>query len=426
MRHRVRLIAATAAALALAATGCSGTGGGADDKTLTVWMMTGGPGDSPVIADATKAFHREHPDITVDIQVQQWDNIVTKLTTALASGNPPDVVEMGNTQTPIQSYAGALSDLSAARSTFDDSTHWLGGLAASGVRDGRTYAAPLYGGTKVVLYRTDMFAKAGIGAPPTTLDELVTDCAKLRRGRPGTFSGMYLPGKYWFAGMPVVFGKAGPVATRNAQGRWSSRMSSPDAVAGLRTWQRVQNACSTTASVGADTNSPDQDQVFADGKAAMAYVKAWEPATVLEKNPKLADKLGYFVMPGYRASRTLPVIVAGSTVGVAAASPHQDLAKAYVRALTSRHFQQELATKLNLLPVSSTFLPADAPEQLKVAAKAVRVSQPLPNAPGEATLETERYNEQFFAKIAGGADPATAAKEYDRHVTDTLNTVGTK
>lgn len=82
-----------------------------------------------------------------------------------------------------------------------------------------------------------------------------------------------------------------------------------------------------------------------------------------------------------------------------------------------------MATELNLLPISPSFTPAGVPEQLTVASQASKVSQPLPNSPGEATLETERYNEQFFSKIASGADIASSSAAYDKHATDAFNSL---
>ena len=61
--------------------------------------------------------------------MQQWDNIVTKLTTALASDNPPDIVEMGNTQTPMLTASGALAELTGDKAAFESSDNWLAGLA---------------------------------------------------------------------------------------------------------------------------------------------------------------------------------------------------------------------------------------------------------------------------------------------------------
>ncbi|MCI2417003.1 extracellular solute-binding protein [Saccharopolyspora sp. K220] len=422
-RSRFALAALSVAVLALS--GCGGAGpSGESDNTLTIWMMTGGPGDSPLVQDVNAEFARQHPGVQVHVEIQQWDNIVTKLTTALATNNPPDIVEMGNTQTPLQTYSGGLAELD--RNSFEDSANWLSGLAAPSEYDGKLYATPLYGGTKVVMYNKELFAAAGITEPPKTIEQLEQDCRVLAAKNTAVpnFSGFYMPGEYWFAGVPFLFGKGANVA-KQSDGKWTATMSDAKSVEGLQAWQNFQNTCSTPSSVGVNTTDPDQTQIFADGKAAMLYVKAWEPASVLEKNPALADKIGFFPMPGFTADASLPVIVSGSTIGIATNSPDQALAKDWLRIITSKTFQQKMAQQLNLLPIVPGFLPAEGvPEQLTVAAQASGHSFPLPNSPGEATLENERYNEQFFSKIASGADIAQSAAEYDKHATDVFNKQG--
>jgi N,N'-diacetylchitobiose transport system substrate-binding protein len=413
----------TVALISLAACGGSGSKRSGPTNELTVWMMTGGPGDNKIIDDVTTQFHHKHPDVTVRVEVQQWNNIVTKLTTALASDNPPDIVEMGNTQTPLLTASGALAELTADKAGFESSDKWLAGLAGPSTYQDKLYATPLYGGTKVVMYSKKMFAAAGITKPPATLDELVADCATLARAQTSTpnFSAFYMPGQYWFAGMPFLFGKGGTIATQTDR-QWTAAMSSAENKAGLAEWKKFQNACSTPSSMGANTDSPDQDQIFADQKAAMIYVKAWEPGAVKEKNAKAAADAGYFIMPGYRAGSPLPVIVAGSTIGIAAKSPNKDMAVDWLKIITGKTFQQTMTRTIHQLPVVTDFLPTqNVPDVLKLGAQAATVSQALPATPGEATLETESYNEQFFAKIAKGSDIAKSAEEYDKHATEAFN-----
>ncbi|TCC44268.1 extracellular solute-binding protein [Kribbella capetownensis] len=413
----------SAAFVSLAACGGADSSTAAPTNKLTVWMMTGGPGDNKIIDDVTKQFHQKHPDVQVKVEVQQWDNIVTKLTTALASDNPPDIVEMGNTQTPMLTASGALAELTADKAGFESSDKWLAGLAGPSTYQDKLYAAPLYGGTKVVMYSKKMFAAAGIAKPPVTLDELVADCATLAKAHTSipNFSAFYMPGQYWFAGMPFLFGKGGKIATED-NGKWTATMSSAENQAGLAEWKKFQNACSTPSSIGANTDSPDQDQIFADQKAAMIYVKAWEPGAVKEINAKAAADAGYFIMPGYEAGAPLPVIVAGSTIGIAQNSPNKETAVDWLKIITGKTFQQTMTQTIHQLPVVTDFLPTqNVPDVLKLGAQAATVSQALPATPGEATLETESYNEQFFAKIAKGSDIGSAAGEYDKHATEAFN-----
>ncbi|PRB18273.1 extracellular solute-binding protein [Microbacterium sp. MYb62] len=426
---RLAGLAAGAIIAPLVLAGCSGATeapeAGATSGTLTVWMMTGGPGDKPIIEDVNAAFEKKYPDMDVKVEIQQWDNIATKLTTALASGNGPDIVEMGNTQTPLQTYSGGLLDITDDKASFEESDTWLAGLADPSTLDGRLYATPLYGGTKVVMYNKQMFADAGISAPPETLDELMAVCGTLATANAATdnFSGFYMPGQYYFAGVPFIFGAGGDVAVQK-DGEWTATMSSAKAVEGLTAFKDFQNTCSTPSSVGVNTNNPDQTQIFADGQAAMAYVRGWEPAAVVEKNPEMEGNIGYFIMPGYTADEPLPVIVAGSTIGIAADTKFPEAAKDYLRIITGADMQARFGSELNLIPISPAFTPEDMPEHMLIASEAAKSNKSLPASPGQSTLESERYNEQFFASIVGGADLEKAAADYDTYVTKTLNAYG--
>ena len=62
-------------------------------KTLTVWAMKGDL--SPETLAAINATFTKTTGAKVDLQVQaSWENITTKVTTALATSNPPDVFDL--------------------------------------------------------------------------------------------------------------------------------------------------------------------------------------------------------------------------------------------------------------------------------------------------------------------------------------------
>jgi len=292
----------------------------------------------------------------------------------------------------------------------------------TGMWEDKLYGAPLFAGNRAVVYNKKVWKDAGVTDVPTTYEELTADLDKVKAANTASdFSAFYMPGQYWFAGMPFLFGKGGTIAT-DTDNKWTAQMSSAENQAGLAEWKKFQNGCSTPSSIGANTDSPDQDQIFADQKAAMIYVKAWEPGAVAEKNAKAAADAGYFIMPGYEPGKPLPVIVAGSTIGIAQNSPNKDMAVDWLKIITGKAFQQTMTRTIHQLPVVAAFLPTgNVPEVLKLGAQAATVSQALPSTPGEATLETESYNEQFFSKIAKGADIAAAAKDYDKHATEAFN-----
>jgi N,N'-diacetylchitobiose transport system substrate-binding protein len=116
--------------------GSTGTSGAKENKSLTVWLMDGSVPDS-VVKSVNADLAKEHPGATVNVQVQQWNGIQDKLTTALAGNNPPDVIEMGNTQTAKFSASGALLDLGPSKQKLG-ADQWSQGMASSGVWNGKT------------------------------------------------------------------------------------------------------------------------------------------------------------------------------------------------------------------------------------------------------------------------------------------------
>ncbi len=130
-----------------------------------------------------KTFEAQNPGSTLVIEEQQWTGLVDKLTTSLSSNDTPDIVEMGNTQSPAFTSSGALLDISDIKDAIggDD---LLPGFVEAGSWDGKLYAAPYYSGARIVFYNTAQYATAGVQVP-TTLDEYVANGEKLAQALPG-------------------------------------------------------------------------------------------------------------------------------------------------------------------------------------------------------------------------------------------------
>ena len=105
-----------------------GSSGGGDAQAADIRVWLNGT-DTPQEARdwLKKTFEEQNEGSTLTIEQQEWDGLVEKLTTSLASeSETPDVVEIGNTQAPTFTAAGAFSDLT---DQLDD----LGGGVGSGV-----------------------------------------------------------------------------------------------------------------------------------------------------------------------------------------------------------------------------------------------------------------------------------------------------
>src|SRR5579884_2441600 len=164
MKRRIILALCLVAAVSAAvATTTSGATRKASAASITVWLQVDAQNSWPdPVAAANKQFQSAHPGVKVNVLYQNWGDHLQKFDAALAGGSGADVSEMGNTEMTKYMAAGAVADLSSAKSTFDNSANWLKGLAASARYGGKTYGVPYYAGSRVITYRTDLFSKAGI------------------------------------------------------------------------------------------------------------------------------------------------------------------------------------------------------------------------------------------------------------------------
>ncbi|MET9632772.1 extracellular solute-binding protein, partial [Lentzea sp. NPDC006480] len=175
-----RGLAAGAAALAVAVSGCgtsTNSGSGTETKEITVWLMDGSA--PTTLTDALNKEFESANGIKVKYEVQKWTGIQEKLTTALASNTPPDVIELGNTQTASFADTNTLADLTADAGQFNGG-EWLGGLKDSLTLNGKQYGVPFYAANRTVIYRTDLLQAAGVAKPPTSRAEWIDAITKLK------------------------------------------------------------------------------------------------------------------------------------------------------------------------------------------------------------------------------------------------------
>src|SRR2546423_7423487 len=323
--------------------------------TLTIWLMNGSAPQS-VVDGVNADFKAKYPKVTVNVQIQQWGDIGTKLDTAFAGSTPPDVVELGNTLVAKYAAAGALEDISGKKSSYDNSGTWLQSLPDSCTVSGKLYCVPHYAGIRAIIYRKDFFAAANV-QPPDSMDGLLTVGQKLMTAHSSdpNFSALYFPGKYWYAALPFVWDFGGDIATQSG-GKWQGSLNSSNAQQGLTMLNRLVAALSRGDKTGDEAK---QDAAFAQGHIAMIIANGWEVGVITGPkagDPSLKDKLGAFPIPSHNSGQTAPVFLGGSDFGVAAKSPHASLANAWVQMFTDSKHMAEMATVGGVIPNTTSML----------------------------------------------------------------------
>jgi multiple sugar transport system substrate-binding protein len=192
----------SAAIAACGASSSSGSGSsGSGPTTLKVWIMgSSGQNFTKLTASFTKST-----GIGVDVQAIPWADVDTKLTTAVASGNGPDVVQVGLSNLPTFEKSGALMDLSPYVSSHPAlaSGNFLDAVSTDKLNPpGKVLSIPWISDVRVLFYRTDIFKQAGIQGPPATWAQLHADAVKLAARGSGKY-GYYIP--QWDAPLPIEF-----------------------------------------------------------------------------------------------------------------------------------------------------------------------------------------------------------------------------
>jgi N,N'-diacetylchitobiose transport system substrate-binding protein len=392
-------LAAGAAALTLATAGCAGSSGtdtaasssGAAAQItgdVTVWLMTGSA--PATLTDAlNKEFEAAHPGVKVKYEIQQWDGIQQKLTTALAGGTPPDVIEIGNTQTAaFAAQDGVLTDLTADKDAFNGA-QWLKGLADSGTYDGKIYGVPFYAANREVIYRKDMFEQAGITKAPASNDEWIDAITKLKTkfGSDPDFQALYMPGQNWYSLLSFIWDNGGDIAQPDGK-NFKATLDSAGAKAGLEFYKKLVDTSGTKAPKDADEAKPQQATVYGAGKVAMMIGLPWEVATAAKTDPSLTGKTGAFAIPSKTAGQSAPVFLGGSNLAIPANSKNVAAAKEYIKLLSSAKYQGQLAAA-GVVPGTSTDLTGlDKDPMGTVMAKASANGKAVPASPKWGDVES--------------------------------------
>lgn len=398
---------------------CGGDNGDGGDKagadgyageTLTVWVMDGSSPDQWQ-KDVQAAFEKK-TKAKVKFEIQQWNGIQQKLTTALSEENPPDVFEIGNTQTPAYAKTGGLADLADLKAEIG--ADWAESLNESSIYDGKQYAAPWYFANRVVLYNKKVWADAGIKDTPKTRDEFYADLEQI--GEKTDAEPIYLPGQNWYHFVGLTIGEGAELVKKEGD-KYVSNLDDPKVAAAMETYKKFQSL--SKAPKDKDEATPQQAEVFAKGNVGAFIGMGWEAGTAIAANKKIEKDIGYFTIPGATADKPEGVFLGGSNLAVAAGSKKQELAKEFLRIALSDQYEGELAKQNGVIPNKEslqTNLKGNAVAEAAAPAAAGGGTTPL--IPEWAAVENAPNPvKTYMTAVLNGKSPAEAAKQ----VEDELN-----
>lgn len=279
---------------------------------------------------------------------------------------------------------------------------------------------PYYAGSRLVFYRKDLLAKAGLSVP-TTMQQFVDDGTKLKStSGKKDFSGIYFPGQDWRNALPYIWAAGGDVAVEDG-GKWQGALSTPESVKGL---QMVQQVMAKASGAAKDGNETDPQVPYCNNQIAMLSAPGWVKGSILAPEggcPDAEKNLGVFALPGTTAGQTAPIFLGGSNIAISAKSKHKDLALSAVKILLSDGYQTKMA-EAGLIPAKKSLVTKMGTDEVATAtALAVANTKSTPAAPGWANVEADKIMEDLFVNIARGGDVAALATAADAKITAALN-----
>ncbi len=219
--------------------------------------------------------------------------VTTDITT---KGGAFDITTIGMYETPIWGANGwlvPLNDLSSEYDVDDILPAMRGGLS----HDGTLYAAPFYGESSMVMYRTDLMEKAGLEMPDAPTWDFIREAAAAMTDRDNEINGVCLRGKAgWGEGGAFITVTANSFGARWFDEDWNAQFDQPEWKNALEFFVGMM---AESGPPGYATNGFNENlSLFQQGKCGM-----WIDATVAASfvtNPNdstVADSVGFALAP---------------------------------------------------------------------------------------------------------------------------------
>lgn len=403
---------AAALAAITASSGCSGSSSsGGDSKTLTYWASNQGTSidaDKEALTPLLETFTGD-TGITVNLEVIGWNDLQTRIQTAVTSGDAPDVVNIGNTWAVSLQATGAFLELD------DEAMTAVGGadkfvataLETCGAAETVPTSLPLYGLAYGLYYNRKMFSDAGL-EPPRTWEEMVEAAKRLTSTATGVY-GLSLAAGSYTENAHYAFINAAQNGSDLFDDQGNPTFTGQGVVDGiLRYLDLMQTDKVVNTSNAQYDNGTDSVADFANGKAAM-IINQNNADTTIAANGMTSDAFGVVPYPAPKAAAAdVASHVAGINISVFAGTKNRDGALQLVRFLTEPAQQATLGSAFTTLPVLKDEAPTFTEDQEEITTFTEvyeKRSKPLPLVPAEDQFESTvgQAMNDMFAKIATGS-----------------------
>jgi raffinose/stachyose/melibiose transport system substrate-binding protein len=299
---------------------------GTDPVVMKVVFETGW--DMPT--QLTEEFTRQFPNVTWDISMEQFANLITTSPMLLTSDNPPDLIRLPTMVTFAQD--GLLKNLDDYATTFGWNDwpvpqlnqnrldeNWIRG-------SGTLYAMGLNYSMTGVFYNKTLAAQIGMTEPPKTVDEFeaLLAAAKAAGLQPimewgSAKSGMGLA--FPLQNLMAAYGPVGPINDWIFQ-KPGTTIDTPENLVAAQHLEQWIKAGYFPPDINAIEYTDAADR-FGKGEAVFTFNGDWQNGGY---DAAMPGNVGFFLFPPAEAGGGYAAMSAPLTYGIAANAKHADCA----------------------------------------------------------------------------------------------------
>ena len=331
-------------------TGCDaatapGTGastGAAAAKEVCVSISRPSAQTGPIFEAMAEEFEKANPDIDIQIEVVNWDNLEQKLTTDVAGGTAPDISIIGTRWLAGYVQEGIAEPLDDYMSE-EFKAKFIDTFMSPSVFDGTTYGLPVAASARAMYYNKALLEQAGIAEPPATWDELKEAAAKIT-ALEGDVYGFGIQGKeietdaYWY----YAFWTHGGELLQDG----SSGIASEAGLQAANLYKSMIDEGLTQPDVTAYNRENMQD-LFKQGRLGILLTGPWLRGQLKEEAPDIQ----YGIAPIPEGTTRATYGVTDSIIMFASSEVKEDAWKFLEEAAFTDKWRREFTLKEGFLPV---------------------------------------------------------------------------
>jgi sorbitol/mannitol transport system substrate-binding protein len=382
----------------------------AQDTTITIATVNNG--DMIRMQGYTDRF-TEQTGIGVEWVTLEENVLRQRVTTDITTnGGQFDIMTIGMYETPIWGANGWLVPLDGLSEEYDVDDI-LPAMRNGLSHDGTLYAAPFYGESSMVMYRTDLMEAAGLEMPEAPTWQFIEEAAAAMNDPEGGVYGICLRGKPgWGEGGAGITVMANSFGARWFDEDWNAQFDQPEWEAALTFFVNLMNSYGPPGYANNGFN--ENLSLFQQGRCGM-----WIDATVAASfvtNPDdstVADSVGFALAPNAEGVEKRANWLWAWALAIPAGTQQEDAAKEFIEWATSKEYIELVAENegwANVPPGARTSL-YETPEYQEVPFAQMTLDSINAADPTNPTVDPVPYVGIQFVAIPEFAGIATEVSQ---------------